>query len=112
MLQEWEEYRIQQKTDLVWACCKNGKSIEFNRRLTWFGHVARMGRVRQCHIRGNRSRGRQTKTRLDNIHEDMVIYKLTMREAVDMTCCNVIISSELMTDEEERVCWPDATRGD
>jgi len=51
------------------------------RRLTWFGHVTRMGKetlpakVMHCHIRGNRSRRSQPKTWLDNIKEDMVIHK-------------------------------------
>jgi len=33
---------------------------------------------------GNRSRGRQPKTWLDNIRDDVVTHKLNMRETVDV----------------------------
>ena len=35
-----------------------------------------------CHIMGNRSRGRQRKTWLDNINKDTVIHKLNIKEVV------------------------------
>jgi len=39
-------------------------------------------RVMHCHIRGSRSRGRQPKTWLDNVKEDMVVDQLNIKEAV------------------------------
>jgi len=47
------------------------------RRLRWFGHVTRMTEQRlpnaalHGHIEGKRSRGRQRKTWIDNIKEDL-----------------------------------------
>ena len=47
------------------------------RRLSWFGHVERMDEKRIAnaalhgHVEGERSRGRQRKTWMDNIREDL-----------------------------------------
>jgi hypothetical protein len=47
------------------------------RRLTWFGHVERMDSRRlpiaalHGHVEGERSRGRQRKTWMDNVKEDL-----------------------------------------
>ena len=47
------------------------------RRLTWFGHVERMEenrlthRTLHCYIEGVRSRGKQRKTWIDNVKEDL-----------------------------------------
>ena len=47
------------------------------RRLTWFGHVERTEDNRlthktlHCYIEGVRSRGRQRKTWIDNVKEDL-----------------------------------------
>src|SRR6218665_3563663 len=48
-----------------------------NRRLQWFGHVERMEEKRlptaalHGHVEGKRSRGRQRKTWMDNVREDL-----------------------------------------
>jgi len=55
------------------------------KRLRWFGHVERMEehrlpcRVLRCFIEGKRSRGRQTKTWMDNIKEDLKTKNLNIR---------------------------------
>ena len=47
------------------------------RRLQWFGHVERMEEKRlpnealHGHVEGKRSRGRQRKTWMDNVREDL-----------------------------------------
>ena len=54
-------------------------------RLKWFGHIERMNNNRlpiaalHGHVEGERSRGRQNKTWMDNIREDMKI------KGIDMT---------------------------
>jgi len=59
------------------------------RRLTWFGHVTRMNDKRlpaaalYGHVEGTRSRGRQRKTWMDNIMEDLRAQNMDMREAMD-----------------------------
>jgi len=59
------------------------------RRLTWFGHVTRMNDKRlpaaalYGHVEGTRSRGRQRKTWMDNIMEDLRAQNMDMRESMD-----------------------------
>ena len=59
------------------------------RRLTWFGHVTRMEDKRlpaaalHGHVEGKRSQGRQSKTWMDNIKEDLAAQNMDMRDAVD-----------------------------
>jgi len=59
------------------------------RRLTWFGHVARMDdrRLPSAALHGNveevRSRGRQPKIWMDNIREDLMAKNMDMRSATD-----------------------------
>ena len=61
------------------------------RRLTRFGHVTRMDDRRlpttalYGHVEGTRSRGRQTKTWMENVMEDLKIKDINIREAVDKT---------------------------
>ena len=61
------------------------------RRLTWFGHVTRMDDRRlpttalYGHVEGTRSRGRQSKTWMENVMEDLKIKDIDIREAVDKT---------------------------
>ena len=60
------------------------------RRLTWFGHVSRMDDKRlpaaalHGQVEGTRSRGRQKKTWLDNIKEDLEEEGLDMRNAMNI----------------------------
>ena len=59
------------------------------RRLTWFGHVVRMddkrlpARALYCHVEGTRSRGRQTKTWMENVRQDLAEKDMDMRTALD-----------------------------
>ena len=52
------------------------------RRLTWFGHQERMEdnriphTVLHCYIIGNRSRGRQSKTWMDSVTEDLQMHNI------------------------------------
>jgi hypothetical protein len=63
---------------------------EYKESLTWFGHVERMEtnrlphRVLHCYIKGNRSRGRQRKTWLDNVKEDLETKNLMIRTATEL----------------------------
>ena len=60
------------------------------KRLRWFGHLERMKeshlpqRMLHCHIEGNRSRGRQEKTWMDNIKEDLKTKNMNIRTATDL----------------------------
>lgn len=57
------------------------------RRLQCFGHVTRVGEERlllrtlHCHNAGNRSSGRKTKRRIDNLKEDVGKQNLNLDEA-------------------------------
>ena len=59
------------------------------KRLKWFGHITRMDgkrlptRALHCHIEGARSRGRQPKTWMDNVKEDLKEHGLGMRTATE-----------------------------
>lgn len=59
------------------------------RRLTWFGHVTRMdserlpARALFCQVKGTRSQGRQTKTWMDNVRQDLKERNMDMRMAMD-----------------------------
>ena len=59
------------------------------RRLTWFGHVVRMDDKRlpakalYCHVEGTRSQGRQSKTWIDNVRQDLRELDMDMRTALD-----------------------------
>ena len=61
------------------------------RRLMWFGHVHRMENTRlparalYGHVEGTRSKGRQRKTWMDNVREDLASRGLDMRTAIDKT---------------------------
>lgn len=59
------------------------------KRLKWFGHVTRMDNTRlpfralHCHIQGTRSRGRQPKTWMDNVKEDLKEHGMDIRTATE-----------------------------
>ena len=59
-------------------------------RLTWFGNVDSMEddkiphRVLQNYIIGNRSRGRQRKTRIDNVGEYLRIHNIDIVDVTDL----------------------------
>ncbi len=61
------------------------------RRLMWFGHVHRMENTRlparalHGYVEGTRSKGRQRKTWMDNVREDLASRGLDMRTAIDKT---------------------------
>jgi len=56
------------------------------RRLTWFGHMERMEdnllphKMLHCYIEGVRSRGRQRKTWIDNVKEDLKNKMYTLKQ--------------------------------
>lgn len=60
------------------------------KRLKWFGHTTRMddkrlpARALHCHIEGARSRGRQPKTWMDNVKEDLKEHGLDIRTATEL----------------------------
>ena len=60
------------------------------KRLRWFGHLERMEesrlpqRMLHCHIEGKRSRGKQVKTRMDNIKENLKTKNMNIRTATDL----------------------------
>lgn len=59
------------------------------KRLSWLGHVMRMDSSRlpaaalHGYVEGDRSRGRQQKTWMDNIQEDLEKINMNMREAIE-----------------------------
>jgi len=61
------------------------------RQLTWFGHVTRMEgerlplRVLHCHREGKRSQGRQRKTWMSCIKEDVAEQDKSIQQAVELT---------------------------
>ena len=61
--------------------------IRWKKRLKWLGHVTRMGNDRlpsmalHGYVEGTRSRGRQQKTWMDNIREDLERMKMNIAEA-------------------------------
>ena len=60
------------------------------RRLTYIGHVTRMeerlpARALYSNVEGTRSRGRQAKTWMDNVKQDLKDQNLEMRNAGNIT---------------------------
>ena len=73
---------IQQEKSLVQKIRK--------RRLTWFGHVTKIEgeqlllRVLHCHIEGERSQGRQPKTCITCIKEDVAEQDKSKKQAAEL----------------------------
>ena len=87
------------------------------RRLTWFGHVTRMERERlplralHCHREGKRSQGRQPKTWMSCIKEDVAEQDKSMQQTVELTrdidawriaSCRHHHHRKMMGDEDRR----------
>src|SRR6218665_114798 len=59
------------------------------RRLTWFGQVVRMedkrlpAKALYCYVDGKRSTGRQTKTLMENLRQDLAEKDMDLRTALD-----------------------------
>src|SRR6218665_1131130 len=87
------------------------------RRLQWFGHVERMEEKRQPnaalhgHVEGKRSRGRQRKTWMDNVREDLKGKNIDLTRIGEATrntlgleeSCKSLIASMLMEERKEDV---------
>src|SRR6218665_1600663 len=55
------------------------------RRLTWFGHVVRLPvKALYCYADGKRSRGRRTKTWMDNVRQYLAEKDMELRTALDI----------------------------
>src|SRR6218665_2055604 len=62
-----------------------------NRRPTWLGHVVRMedrrlpAKALYCYASWKRSRGRQTKTWMENVRQDIAEKNMDSRPALDIS---------------------------